>query len=158
NDWRRTIHHHLLPLLAASSLLPPALVGAPPARAERFLLDLVSAIESNAFGIWTSGRPGVNCGRGIWLAGVPFVNHSCEANCEVVQGLAVPAPGGTTPDPDASVLASPALLRVIATRDIPSGAEITISYVDVNAPLSARRERLAAEYHFRCSCGRCQRE
>lgn len=147
-EWRRTIHHHLLPLLLASSLLPAPLV-ATPQLAERFLLDLISALESNAFGIWTSGRAGVNCGRGVWLGGAPFANHSCEPNCEVVQGLAAP---------DSDELTSPALLRIVTSAAVPKGTELTISYTDTNAPLAARRDRLLAEYRFKCACPRCTRE
>jgi len=92
----------------------------------------------------------VNCGRGVWLAGAPFANHSCEPNCEVVQGIADEA------QPD--ILGSPALLRIVTTKPVVDGEELTISYTDANAPLAARRERLASEYRFRCACARCVKE
>ena len=35
------------------------------------------------------------------------------------------------------------------------GEELTIAYVDVNLPRSARQKHLRACYHFDCACARC---
>lgn len=39
-----------------------------------------------------------------------------------------------------------------------SGETLTISYIDTNLPLPARRARLQEEYFFHCDCSRCKLE
>lgn len=38
------------------------------------------------------------------------------------------------------------------------GQDITISYIDTEMPLQARRLALLSDYHFHCCCERCVRE
>jgi hypothetical protein len=46
---------------------------------------------------------------------------------------------------------------LLALCDIAPGEEVTISYVDEDAPLEERREMLA-EYGFECECDKCTAE
>jgi len=41
---------------------------------------------------------------------------------------------------------------------LPAGEEVTISYVSVSLPRPNRRAQLSREYHFDCSCARCEEE
>lgn len=97
--------------------------------------SFISLVESNAFGVYT--ERGLMAGRAIYPR-ASLLNHSCESNAEAVRD-------GRT-------------MRIIAKRDIANGEEITISYVDTNAPLSARVDQLQRAYFFRCQCQRCERE
>jgi len=45
-----------------------------------------------------------------------------------------------------------------ALRDIASGEELTIAYVDVAHPLQQRQELLRSQYHFTCDCPYCVAE
>ncbi len=42
-----------------------------------------------------------------------------------------------------------------AARLIDAGEELTIAYIDVQAPLSHRREQLSFGYGFMCECELC---
>ncbi len=46
---------------------------------------------------------------------------------------------------------------LVALRDISLGEEITISYIDEDAPLQERQDALA-EYGFLCTCEKCVAE
>jgi hypothetical protein len=109
------------------------------------VLALISAVESNGFGVFTAKNQ--LCGRGVFLlqfthsAVYPlasFFNHACDSNCESIRD-------GTG-------------MEIIAKVDIQSGDEVTISYIDTNLPVSARQQELSSNYYFRCACSRCQRE
>ncbi|KAI8356882.1 hypothetical protein B0O80DRAFT_301066 [Mortierella sp. GBAus27b] len=50
------------------------------------------------------------------------------------------------------------MMTVYAIKDIDKGQDITISYIDTEAPLHARRLALMSDYHFHCCCERCLRE
>ena len=50
-----------------------------------------------------------------------------------------------------------AQLVLVARRAIAAGEEVTISYVDEDAP-TAERQRGLASYGFRCECRRCTRK
>ncbi|KAL0052719.1 hypothetical protein WJX82_006660 [Trebouxia sp. C0006] len=71
-----------------------------------------------------------------------FFNHSCEPNCvkKRVHG-------------QHSGLAS-----VTALRDIKAGEALTISYIDLELPRSARQLELKTSFFFDCKCIRCERE
>ncbi|KZV77179.1 hypothetical protein PENSPDRAFT_645453 [Peniophora sp. CONT] len=80
-----------------------------------------------------------------------FVSSYCQHDC----------------DPSArAVFTDTATLRLTATRDIASGEEITVAYVDTTAHpdesvVDARRRRrmeLARGWRFPCPCKRCQAE
>ena len=46
---------------------------------------------------------------------------------------------------------------ILALRQIHPGEEISISYIDEEAPLEERRQELA-DYGFACRCGKCTAE
>ncbi|KAJ3045956.1 hypothetical protein HDV00_006222 [Rhizophlyctis rosea] len=101
-----------------------------------FVLHLISKIESNGFGLWSPKT--VKClGRAIFPR-ASYFNHSCDPNCECVQT-------GRT-------------MTIRTKRPVEDNEDLTISYIDTNLPLHARRQRLQEEYFFLCECRRCSAE
>ncbi|KAG0228449.1 hypothetical protein BGW41_003427 [Actinomortierella wolfii] len=49
-------------------------------------------------------------------------------------------------------------ISFFAMKNIPEGKDVTISYIDSDMPLQARRLALRSDYHFHCCCERCMRE
>lgn len=45
--------------------------------------------------------------------------------------------------------------RLHAKEDIPTGAELTISYIEIAATTAARRLELQTRYFFHCKCPMC---
>ncbi|EFN50876.1 hypothetical protein CHLNCDRAFT_141673 [Chlorella variabilis] len=68
-------------------------------------------------------------------------NHSCDPNAEAFK---------RDEDEDGGAV-------ILALRDIQAGEEVTLSYIDEEAPLEERRQQLA-DYGFRCACDKCQAE
>ncbi|KAF9179639.1 hypothetical protein BGZ50_006778 [Haplosporangium sp. Z 11] len=189
---------------------------------------LVSALESNAFGMFDRTRKKPVCfGRAIYPI-ASFFNHSCECNATAVQAdgseevtsgdvlrcseaygsnqdqpstpesvsvsasvTASSTPSTPTsseevdsiteasalagtesgtvegeqageaavaPNPFASRVGEFRMMTFFAVSDISKGQDITISYIDTEAPLHARRLALLSDYHFHCLCARCMRE
>ncbi|KAF9998278.1 hypothetical protein BGZ79_008041 [Entomortierella chlamydospora] len=50
------------------------------------------------------------------------------------------------------------MMTFFAIQDITKGQDVTISYIDTEMPLQARRLALLSDYHFHCCCDRCLRE
>jgi len=103
---------------------------------EEFLLNLISRIECNNFGLWTERKQ--KCyGRAIFPH-ASFFNHSCKPNCytKIVQGY----------------------IFIYTNEFIEKDTELCIQYIDVNKPLSSRQEQLLQGYCFRCTCTRCELE
>ncbi|KAF9361845.1 hypothetical protein BGX26_011069 [Mortierella sp. AD094] len=50
------------------------------------------------------------------------------------------------------------MMTFFAIQDIAKGQDVTISYIDTEMPLHARRLALLSDYHFHCCCDRCLRE
>eukprot|EP00033_Pygsuia_biforma_P002586 GCRY01002861.1.p1 GENE.GCRY01002861.1~~GCRY01002861.1.p1 ORF type:complete len:507 (-),score=108.17 GCRY01002861.1:13-1533(-) len=66
------------------------------------------------------------------------INHSCAPNCAYIfEGR---------------------LMHVRALRHIPSGEELTFSYIETAVPRARRRRELAEGYFFTCNCARCSDE
>ncbi|GJJ68734.1 hypothetical protein EMPS_01080 [Entomortierella parvispora] len=61
-------------------------------------------------------------------------------------------------DPYESRVGEFRMMTFFATKDISKGEDITISYIDTEMPLHARRLALLSDYHFHCCCERCLRE
>ena len=124
---------------AAPSPSPTAageLAGSAPT-SRRDWQHMLSRIDSNVFGCFSSNESGQLFGQGMYLEGAMF-NHSCDPNCAV----------STTINP----------LQVVTTRAVLPGEELTIAYVDTTQPRSARRAKLAEGYRFACACPRCSSE
>jgi len=68
------------------------------------------------------------------------INHSCQPNVKL------------WPD------AEKPLITAKATRDIGEGEEVFINYVDTKLERAERQEKLLSQYHFTCTCPRCERE
>ncbi|KAG0056705.1 hypothetical protein BGZ83_003948 [Gryganskiella cystojenkinii] len=188
---------------------------------------LISALESNAFGMFDRTKKKPVCfGRAIFPM-ASYFNHSCECNATAVQADGSPeevtgrdvlglldeeveknktAASSTpnksmTPSTSSSSLASSTntldtpppsepsdtkadqivdgqeqvqeliaadpyesrvgefrMMTFFSIKDIPEGQDITISYIDTEMPLQARRLHLLSDYHFHCCCTRCVRE
>jgi hypothetical protein len=82
-------------------------------------------------------------GGGTAVYGVAsMMNHACDPSAE-------------------ALLHARGTLRVVATRDLAPGDEVTISYLGeagAGLPVGDRRGRLAAGYGFECRCARCVAE
>ncbi|KAF9580969.1 hypothetical protein BGW38_002184 [Lunasporangiospora selenospora] len=174
---------------------------------------LVSALESNAFGMFDRTKREICFGRAVYPI-ASFFNHSCESNATAIQadgskeevdGMDVAAvvnaeeierqgttrpfsdQGTNTPPTNAStstedpstpepplstigevpnnaedpfklLIGEFRMVTFYATRDIAQGQAVTISYIDTELPLHARRLALLSDYRFHCSCERCLRE
>ncbi|KAF9110454.1 hypothetical protein BGX27_006324 [Mortierella sp. AM989] len=198
---------------------------------------LISALESNAFGMFDRSRKKPVCfGRAIYPI-ASFFNHSCECNSTAVQadGSTLELTGEdvlgfldaeeansqknqegssnqpTTPskpttstsvsisssvsslseqtsgardgidvhldskagdepsdakegldivveDPYDSRVGQFRMMTFFSIQDITKGQDVTISYIDSEMPLHARRLALLSDYHFHCCCDRCLRE
>ena len=105
--------------------------------AEPSAFRLLSALESNCFGIW----PGKDetYGRALYPTAA-FFNHSCAPNCESVQ------------------LGARGIMDVVVREPVAAGTELCIHYIDCNVPVSARRRELLSTYRFVCMCDRCVHE
>ncbi|BDA44739.1 probable N-lysine methyltransferase SMYD2 at C-terminar half [Coccomyxa sp. Obi] len=76
-------------------------------------------------------------GRELYIR-ASLLNHSCRPNCVVARSTATAA--------------------VHALRDIEEGEELTISYIDLGLPPSARCDELRKNFFFECTCDRCTEE
>ncbi|KDO32706.1 hypothetical protein SPRG_02406 [Saprolegnia parasitica CBS 223.65] len=68
-----------------------------------------------------------------------MLNHSCAPNC------------GFTYVNETDI-------TVFTTQDVAPGDELTISYIERHAPVSARQADLRSRYNFTCACVRCTTE
>jgi hypothetical protein len=98
---------------------------------------MLSRIDSNVFGCFSKLEGGHLFGQGMYLE-AGFFNHSCDPNCVVSSAV--------TP------------LQIVTIREVQPGEELTIAYVDISQPRSARQAKLSANYCFDCSCPRCVSE
>lgn len=46
----------------------------------------------------------------------------------------------------------------VAARDIDTGEQLSISYIDASLNVEARQQKLEWGYGFRCSCAACDEE
>ncbi|KAL1743122.1 hypothetical protein HDZ31DRAFT_83665 [Schizophyllum fasciatum] len=74
-----------------------------------------------------------------------YLSHSCAPNAR-------PSFDGD----DAT--AGSAELRLIATRDIAKGEELSVAFIDAAQSLEARRAELQAGWKFACTCEKCKTE
>jgi hypothetical protein len=51
-----------------------------------------------------------------------------------------------------------ATLTLRCRADVAAGEELTITYIDADSPVEARRQRLHHAYGFTCVCARCVEE
>lgn len=96
---------------------------------------LISMVRTNACQVERNGKK-----AGCALSAlVGWHNHDC------------------TPTAAATVMAD-GRLSICALRDIVSGKEVLISYIDVSDGREARRNVLSKHYGFECRCDRCKLE
>ncbi|KAI8841957.1 hypothetical protein BJ741DRAFT_560545 [Chytriomyces cf. hyalinus JEL632] len=112
---------------------------------ELVLVHLISKIESNGFGIWAQRKrrkprkpdSGLCVGRAVYPF-ASYFNHSCDPTCESIQ--------------------YGRLLVFQTIKPLALNEQVTISYMNTNAPLSSRRSALLQDYYFKCGCTRCESE
>lgn len=81
---------------------------------------------------------------GLVLHPLPaLLNHSCEYNAVVRIGKGWFNSKSTT------------MIEVIPLRQIKSGEEVLVSYIDPNLPYSNRQQELQDRYFFTCQCPKC---
>lgn len=98
---------------------------------------MLSRIDCNVFGCFSKLESGHLFGQGVYLEAAHF-NHSCDPNCA------------------ASTAVTP--LQIVTTRAVQPGEELTIAYVDISQPRTARQGKLCSHYRFNCACPRCLSE
>jgi SET domain/MYND finger len=99
---------------------------------------MIHRIKINGFSI----ADGESIALGIGVFSLPsFINHSCQPN--VIQTF---LHGHEN---------QPPTLWLTAYHDIPSGHELTISYLDNSSPRHIRQGRLLEDYYFLCDCPAC---
>lgn len=104
------------------------------------LADAVSKIFTNAFTICDG--EGSALGLGLFPAAA-VMNHSCQPN--VFQCF------------DYGYNLTPELV-LTTCKDVQSGEELCISYIDYLAPAHRRKEELRKGYKFECRCEKCETE
>lgn len=114
---------------------PPMTTPAADAFQAEHLTRLAAVLNGNAHGVGAGAGP--DSGVGLFPL-LSMLNHSCDPNCcfTSLPGVA-------------------ATLQVRARRPIVAGEELCVSYVDLFAARSARREALEATKGFACGCNRC---
>jgi SET and MYND domain-containing protein len=101
------------------------------APAADFRATMEAALVASAAGV----------GTGSALYTLPsMLNHSCDPNVDAVWD------GGD------------ATLTLRCRRDVDLGEALTITYIDADSPVVARRQRLHHAYGFMCVCARCVEE
>lgn len=114
------------------------------------VLELICILKVNGLQLSTTyGDP-----IGVFLdPTLIMINHNCNGN------VMVHRPGYT------NVIGWPhrvsqdkALLKLLPLRDIASGEELTISYVDPTEHVAARQKNLQQDYLFTCVCEKCNKD
>lgn len=113
-----------------------------PALSIRWVADAMSTIAPNSIGLSGAGwRDIAHCGQ-VLMGGGSFFNHSCEPNAMYASDSDACGPS----------------VHFVSKRAIKSGEEVTIAYVNGDAPFEARESTLTAQYGFHCDCPKCKRE
>lgn len=113
------------------------------------------AIISHYFGLKSFleyiGKASLNreADHGLYLLHSRF-NHSCEPNA-----VASKHPG---PGTEEVLKSSPSTIYVMSRKNISKDEEITLSYINPDLNLEARRRKLFEDYLFSCFCSRCRQE
>ncbi|KAL3696784.1 hypothetical protein R1sor_010860 [Riccia sorocarpa] len=100
------------------------------------LENFAALVNTNSHGMGAHGSGYRNADVAVGI--FPFVSmlsHSCRPNC--------------------CFSSEGRVMYVRATRDVPKGTELCISYINLYEPRSTRRMQLAVTKHFLCSCERC---
>ncbi|KAI0777740.1 SET domain-containing protein [Trametes elegans] len=107
------------------------------------LVDLISRFTTNTFTLTSFSLTPI----GICVAPtVALANHSCDPNAVIVFPR---TPGiSATQEP---------LMNLVALRDIPSGKEVRIAYIDTTLPKHLRHQELKETYNFTCQCNLCKK-
>jgi len=99
----------------------------------RMMFEIMCRIHCNAFAV--KSVDGNDCGNAIFLKGA-LLNHSCQANCVLMPTVES--------------------LKVVASRPITTGTELTVQYCAANVNNLPRRQFLQQNYFFTCMCDACK--
>ena len=98
------------------------------------LYHVIGVLRCNALEVADASGLGVGQGLHIGRSFASYYNHSCAPNCAI----------------------DPVQHRIITTRIIQPGEELTIAYIpQLYWPTRLRQERLSEGYFFVCRCPRC---
>ncbi|KPA75658.1 hypothetical protein ABB37_08225 [Leptomonas pyrrhocoris] len=98
------------------------------------LYQVIGVLRCNALEVTDESGLGVGQGLHIGEGVASYYNHSCAPNCAI----------------------DPVLHRIITTRTVQPGEEMTIAYIpQLYWPTRLRQERLSEGYFFVCRCPRC---
>jgi len=113
---------------------------------EELVARLFAIIEVNSLTL--SDQRGLqNVGLGLF-PNLALVNHDCRPNCTVILNHGNQSAVN-------SALHSNRRVELRALEQIPEGAELTVSYVDLLQLSSDRQGALKQRYHFTCGCETC---
>ena len=104
------------------------------------IVNLLCLLSCNKF-IVSDNNKMEPIGVGLYPAAA-LINHSCDPNCVIAY--------------DCDRTGARCLVRAI--KDIPPGEELTISYIEVNQTVQARRASLQETFFFDCRCPSCESE
>ncbi|KAF9425428.1 hypothetical protein BGZ94_007531 [Podila epigama] len=108
-----------------------------------------------------SGKGGGRGGRSTpQTADKTLSKQSTTASASIPDENQQEEPEASTAEADVfkSIVGEFRMMTFFAIRDILKGQDITISYIDTEMPLQARRLALLTDYWFHCCCVRCVRE
>jgi SET domain len=116
---------------------------------DQFLLHLGSKAAGTKL---TTGMFSANNLNGALYPLHSHINHSCQPNAKTVDenGRMAELTGNSPQRKELGLIEV-----VVRDNVIPTGAEITISYVDPEWRGSLRRDTLKRDYGFECRCERC---
>jgi len=113
---------------------------------EELVAKLFAIIECNGSTLMDQ-RGLQNVGLGLF-PNLGLVNHDCSPNCTVILNHGNQSAIN-------SALHSNRRVELRALQKIPSGSELTVSYVDLLNVSSDRQVALQQRYHFSCGCQTC---
>jgi hypothetical protein len=100
----------------------------------QLLYQVIGVLRCNALEVADGSGLGVGQGLHIGESFASYYNHSCAPNCAI----------------------DPVLHRIITTRTIQPGEELTIAYIpQLYWPTRLRQDALSESYFFVCRCPRC---
>jgi hypothetical protein len=124
----RALHKELV-ALAESKAIPAYSTPSP-------VIQLQADAAKLSAHIHTIANPVASTETGVGLfPGLSVFQHSCSPNCFFI------------------MLGSRLFVRTI--QDVPKGTHLTVSYVSLTEPRSARQTTLESDRHISCSCARC---
>ncbi|KAF8882125.1 hypothetical protein BD779DRAFT_1473090 [Infundibulicybe gibba] len=104
--------------------------------------------QGNVFGLWDMSTSGDSemLGWSMYVS-ASYFNHGIDRLVD-----------RTDCSPNVRKARSGRALHFYTTREVPTGEELCINYVEVHDPVKERREQLSRNWYFDCACKRCEAE